>query len=639
MKYLPFAFAPLALAISFAAQAADDEKPLNEIVVTASRSAQTAGIDTAYVQVITREDIKNSGAETVLDVLRRAAVIQIVDLTGDGSSPTIGMRGFGSNGSQNTLVLLDGRRFNNETDLGTVNLRNLSIGDIERIEIVNGSSGALYGAGAVGGIVNIITKRADGNQLNLRVSRGSYDTEKYKARATALKGAWRMVLNGDKELSDNYRDNNALNSSFGQVKLAYDDNQKTGFVEVSKLKQTNGLAGSLNDAQLAQNRRQANTPFNNSSVDGTRVSTGGSIQLNDDWLFSVDSSVRSDDITAFFSPNPAFSQKRDQLTVSPRLQGKINLGKYATKIILGQDIERGRYEAFGSIGKPKTNSSYIQLSLPVSNTVEVTTGYRYGRHQNDISLTPKVKDSVSAASLGVFWKASDSVKTWFRADQNFRFATIDETTFTSGSTLKTQTGTSYEAGAEKTYKQHTVKAQLYQLNLKNEITYDANAIGPSSPFGFNGANINLDPTQRRGLSASWDTKLSPKLDAGIQLGLVNGKFTAGSANGKYIPNVPRTSLTGALTYRPIDKTTVALETQFTGSKFADSDVANNSKVKSVLVHNLAVSQQWKEVTLSIRVNNVLNERYDLYTNDSGSGQSHSPAAERNALLTLAYSLK
>lgn len=639
MKYLPFALAPLALAMTFAAQAADDEKPLNEIVVTASRSAQTVGVDTAYVQVISSEDIKNSGAQTVLDVLRRAAVIQVVDNTGDGSSPTIGMRGFGSNGSQNTLVLLDGRRLNNETDLATVNLRNLSIGDIERIEIVNGSSGALYGAGAVGGIVNIITKRVDGNQLDLSVSRGSYDTEKYKARATARKGSWSMVLNGDKDLSDNYRDNNALNSNFGQVKLAYDDNQKTGFVEVSKLKQTNGLAGSLNDAQLAQNRRQTNTPFNNSSLDGTRVSTGGSIKLNNNWLFSVDSSVRNDDITAFYAPGPAFSQKRDQLTVSPRLQGKINLGQYATKIILGQDIERGRYEAFGSIGKPKTSSSYLQLSLPVSNTVEVTTGYRYGKHHNDISFTPKIKDNVSAASLGVFWKASDSVKAWLRADQNFRFATIDETTFTSGGPLKTQTGESYELGAEKSYKQHTFKAQIYQLNLKNEITYDANAIGPFSPFGFDGANINLDPTRRRGISASWDAKLSQKLDAGIQLGLVNGKFTAGSAKGNYIPNVPRTSLTGSLTYRPLDKTTVALETQFTGSKFADSDVANNSKVKSVLVHNIAVSQQWKDVTLSLRVNNLLNEKYDLYTNDSGLGQSHSPAAERNALLTLAYSLK
>lgn len=317
-----------------------------------------------------------------------------------------------------------------------------------------------------------------------------------------------------------------------------------------------------------------------------------------------------------------------------RLQGKINLGQYASKVILGQDIERGRYEAFGSIGKPKTNSSYLQLSLPVSNTVEVTTGYRYGRHQNDISFTPKVKDSVSAASLGVFWKTSDSVKTWLRADQNFRFATIDEHTYTATfMPLKTQTGVSYEAGVEKQLKAQTFKLQAYQLDLKNEITFDRN-------IGLFGGNTNLDPTRRRGLSAIWDAKLNTKLEAGLQLGLVNGKFTAGSAKGNYIPNVPRTSLTGSLTYRPLDNTTVALETQFTGSKFADSDSDNSNKVKSTIVNNLAISQQWKDVTLSLRVNNLLNEKYDLYTVESGAGaKAHYPAAERNALLTLAYSLK
>jgi len=180
------ALAPLALSLSAPALSASTSA-LEEVVITASRSEQTAGINTAFIDVISEEDIKASGAQTVLDALRRSAIIQVVDSSGSGSAPTIGMRGFGSNGSQNTLILIDGRRLNNDTDLGNVNLRNLSINNVARIEIVNGSAGALYGAGAVGGIINIITKRANGNELDLSVSRGSYDTEKYRARASAQK--------------------------------------------------------------------------------------------------------------------------------------------------------------------------------------------------------------------------------------------------------------------------------------------------------------------------------------------------------------------------------------------------------------------------------------------------------------------
>lgn len=639
MKYLPFVLAPLAM--PFAAQAANDTKPLNEIVITASRGAQTAGVDNAYVQVISNDEIKSSGAQTILDVLRQVAVIQVVDQTGDGSSPQIGMRGFGSNGSQNTLILLDGRRFNNETDLGTVNLRNLSLDDIERIEIVNGSSGALYGAGAVGGIVNIISKRVDGNRLEFSISRGSYDTEKYKARATARQGAWSMIISGDKDLSDNYRDNNALNSRFGQAKLAYDDSKINSFLELSTLKQTNGLAGSLSDVQLAQNRRQTLKPQDNSAIDGTRISAGTGVKINDRWQASIDGSIRKDEIAAeFYDPsgNYFLSQQREQFTLSPRLQGTLG----TVGVLLGQDIEHGRYEMtdnYGSrnVGKPRTRSSYLQISIPVSSTVEVTTGYRYGQHRNDISFSSKVRDSVNAGSLGVFWNATDSLKTWLRADQNFRFATIEEHTSNApfpmpSQPLKTQTGISYEGGLEKQMAAHKLRLQAYQLDLKNEITF--------APTAFLCCNTNLDPTRRRGVNASLDTKLSPKLAASIQFGLVNGKFTAGPAQGRQIPHVPRTSLTTALTYKPLEKTSLALETQFTGSKFADSDFNNSNKVKAVLVNNLAISQQWADFTVSVRINNLLNEKYDLYTVESGAGvKAHYPAAERNALLTLAYSLK
>lgn len=637
MRTLPFALAPLALALPLTALADETERKPAEIVITADRSPQTAGVNNAYVQIISGAEIKSSGAQTVTDVLRRAAVLQVVDQTGDGSSPQVGMRGFGGNGSQNVLILLDGRRLNNETDLGTVNLRNISLDDVDHVEIVNGSSGALYGAGAVGGIINIVTRAAEGNQLDLSIGRGSYDTDKYKARATARQGAWSMIVNGDKELSDNYRDNNALNSSFGQVKLAYDDNNKSGYIETSNLRQHVGYAGSLNDLQLAQNRRQSSTPLNYGSSEGSRLSVGGGVRINDDWRLNVDSSFRKDDLTSFYASfGTPFAQTREQLTLSPRLQGRFRIGERTARLTLGQDLEQGRYEAFGSIGKPVTNSTYAQLSVPLTQSLELTTGYRHGRHHNDISFTPKISDSVNAGSIGVFWTASDTFKAWLRADQNFRFGSIDEQTFTKpGTTLKTQTGVSYEAGVEKRLASHVLRLQAYELNLRNEIALD-----PSGCI-FYGCNINLDATQRRGINASWSAPLSARMDAGLQLNMVDGKFTAGSVKGNQIPHVPRHAVTGSLTWRPLEATTVALETQYTGSKFADNDYDNNNrKVKAVLLHNLALTQKWRNMTASMRLNNLLNEKYDLYTIESGAGAlAHYPAAGRNVMFTLAYSFK
>lgn len=632
MKPLPFALAPLALALSAQALSASTSE-LEEVVITASRSVQTTGVNTAFIDVISEEDIKASGAQTVLDALRRSAIIQVVDSSGSGSSPTIGMRGFGSNGSQNTLILIDGRRLNNETDLSNVNLRNLSINNVARIEIVNGSAGALYGAGAVGGIINIITKRANGNELDLSISRGSYDTEKYRARASAQQNQWSVVVVGDKELSDGYRDNNDLNSAFGQARIAYDGKRFSAYAETSKLDQKANLPGSLSAAQVRQNRRQTNTPNDFSNLDATRLSIGGTVALNDQWLFSLDTSTRKDELLSEFS-GFQFAQDRDQLTLSPRLQGSFNMLERKQNLIIGQDIERGRYEAFGSVGKPKTNSSYVQLTSSITDRVDLVTGYRYGKHVNNISFTPKVSDSVSAGSIGLFWKATERTNAWLRADQNFRFATIDEHTFTAaGNTLDTQTGESFELGIEHRINQHKLKAQIYQLDLKKEITFD-----PS--IGLFGANINLDPTRRRGISLSADSKLTERLDAQLQAGLVDGKFTAGAFDGQRIPHVPKTSITGTLNYRPLEKTNLAVESLYTGSKFADSDFNNTSKVKAVLVHNLAVTQKWNDFSASVRVNNVLDKRYNDYTVLGSTGNpAFYPAAERNALLTVSYHLK
>ena len=146
---------------------------LDTMVVTATRSQQDEISTPASIVIITADDIRHSGADNVVELLRNQGGIQISDLYGDGSRATISMRGFGGNAQANTLVLVDGRRLNN-ADLGNPALNSVSLKDVERIEIMRGSAGVLYGDQAVGGVINIITRRPDKLHAGLAAEAGSY---------------------------------------------------------------------------------------------------------------------------------------------------------------------------------------------------------------------------------------------------------------------------------------------------------------------------------------------------------------------------------------------------------------------------------------------------------------------------------
>ncbi|MGH9529638.1 MAG: TonB-dependent receptor plug domain-containing protein, partial [Terriglobales bacterium] len=128
-------------------------------VTTASKSPEEVWKTPAAVYVITHEDIERSGATSIPEVLRLAPGIEVARIDGDKWS--IGIRGFGSRLSRSVLVLIDGRTVYTTLFAGTYwEVQDTLLDDIDRIEVIRGPGGTIWGPNAVNGVINIITKKA-----------------------------------------------------------------------------------------------------------------------------------------------------------------------------------------------------------------------------------------------------------------------------------------------------------------------------------------------------------------------------------------------------------------------------------------------------------------------------------------------
>ena len=149
----------IAIALAFVSThtTAADMAPGDTIIVTATRTEIPLSDAIVPVTVITREDIELSLATDLAELLRFQAGIDIGRNGGPGQTTSVFMRGTESN---HTLVLIDGVRINPGT-LGGAAIQHISPEIIERVEIVKGARSALFGTDAIGGVINIITRRAD----------------------------------------------------------------------------------------------------------------------------------------------------------------------------------------------------------------------------------------------------------------------------------------------------------------------------------------------------------------------------------------------------------------------------------------------------------------------------------------------
>lgn len=141
-----------------AAWAQAEAMPPSEVQVIGTRAPAALGSVVSDVVVIDRDRIRASSADSIEDLLRREGGMQASRNGGPGQTAGLMIRG---SSSSSTLVLIDGVRTGSAT-LGQTDLATISLGQVERIEIMRGPGSSLYGADAIGGVVNIVTRRGDG---------------------------------------------------------------------------------------------------------------------------------------------------------------------------------------------------------------------------------------------------------------------------------------------------------------------------------------------------------------------------------------------------------------------------------------------------------------------------------------------
>lgn len=593
------------------------------------------------IQVIGKEEIERSGAKSLDSLLRSRAGIQVSD---SNSGPVFSIRGFsGSQAAHNTLILVDGRRLNKQ-DLSSPKLNTILLNQVERIEILSGSAGVLYGDQAVGGVINIITLNNSRDSGDISLSAGNMNSRAGSVSISrSLVDNWRYSVSASQDNSDNYRDHNARKSGMLLGRLDYQNSDKAFYSEVSYYDNNREYAGSMTEEQFHKDPTKADeTKPDDHRHEITRaLRIGYGQDVSEKWATNADVSLDRMSATGV-SWNSGFNTSNDNISGAFKLEGVIG---QKLNTLIGLDVGRNDYKyKSSSISREVEQlltSVYSQFNYKMTDHVAVVAGGRYGRVQDDITDAQtyvsgeKLNEDATAAELGINIRPTANTRYYVRAESNYRFAKTDEQGRTPASVkgLKPQLGYSFEAGWNHIGDDYLVKFDAYNLRLKDEIVYDRNAEKPTGASG-NGANVNAAKSERNGVGLYFDKYLIDSILVGAEYNYVNAKFIGGENKDKKVPWV--SEHTGRL-FTDIDITEdvqTYIEGAYVGERFHSSDNSNSDKkLPSYWLANLALNYTLDAWTASLRIDNVLDKQY---VSQAYGHTSYYAGDGRKFLVTAAY---
>jgi len=641
-------------AAAWCAVAAEPPVTVGEpVIVTATRFEDRYLDKPVNVTVITAEDIRSSAARTVPELLRQLPGIRTRDSSGS-PNVQVDMRGFGIFGDQNTLVLLDGVRIS-ENEQATVNWSGIPLSAIERIEILRGSGAVLYGGGATGGTINIITKAPRSGQRSASVygGAGTYGTSEAGIGANLAGDNAGLRFNASYLDTDNYRDNNALRQKNALADVRWTGDRAGVSLKAGADDQNLRLPGALSEAQIAANRRQAATPQDFSDRAGGFFNLGGEWKLGAGGI-AANLGYREKNIHASIIGSPIDSDT-GVWSFSPRLKLPHSLGGWQHNLVAGLDWDDWSFEnrtsVFGLPRQPdafqRNNAVYLQNTTALGEAWSLAVGGRL--HQVEYGVTdlanPAQSDArkrdLSAYEVAARYRVSAALAAYGKFGYSFRVPNVNDVyNLFSGavSLLEPQTSHDRELGLDIRHGPGAYRLALYHMDLNNELYFDPQAF----------INRNLPPTRRYGLEAGGSWRPAGPLDFFLNYTYAVSEFRSGSFGGvpiagNEVPLVPRHAANAGAGWAFAPRARADIVVGYVGEQVFDADETNTfgRRMPAYTVVDLKLTYENRGWLLGAGVKNLFDEKYFSYgVYDSFTPTYFAyPAPERSFFVTAQFSFR
>jgi len=567
------AAAVCSLATTQAAWSADAVSALEPVVVTATRAETPLQLAPVGATIITALDMQRAGVQDANEAVRRlGGVAARTDLSG-GREYVLSPRGYGATADMNLVVLVDGIR-SNEAQLVSARLSAIPIDQIERIEIVRGGQGVLWGAGASAGVINVILKqdRPKGLHGLASVSVESFDGVD---GSVSLSQAWDKVwveANAKRLNSQGYRDN-------GDYHQEVDGLQVTGLLgevhlhaRAQQERQTSGLPGWLTFTKFAQDPRQSRTPSDHALTDETNLSAGLAWQGQAaGFKFDVASRSRHSGFHDELYGDSAWDSHTDQ--ASPAFTYKTRWdGIGSLEAVAGLDWQRWSLTntGYGQFSEQTNQALFTQLNWNLVSNTRVNMGLRHETADSATAYsgfsTYDHQDHLRAWELGVSQTVWAHTDVYGRLARSYRLATADEYGYTATfDPLRPQYNRDAELGVKWSEAGRSATVRWFRQGTVDEIDYDPIAR----------ANANLPALRRRGLELDARWVWAGGWSAQLTAQALTAKFTDGALAGKQVPLVANRTATARVGYEFNEQHSVNVGAQYLSAIRFNDDVSNS----------------------------------------------------------------
>lgn len=578
---------------------------LPSIIVTANRRATPFREVASSVTVITAEEIEAAQQPQLLDLLRGLPGVDVTRQGGVGSITKVQLRGAKSN---HTLVLIDGIEVSDASSTdGAYDFASLNTDNIERIEILRGPQGILYGSDAIGGVIEITTKKGSGTpQVSFSAEAGSHGTtvERVDLSGSRRKGTYSLSVwrhDTDGISVSNQKNGNSEKDGFSGTSISASlglELFENGLLNIN-LKSIDALTdidqfGKMgDDPNMVYDSRQlfARSGLSYSTQDKS-FETRASVSLT---KHDRENRDRPD---ANFATAVPFSN-----FVGSKLKFDFQASVAATsfdQITIGLEREREEFsgEAYGSV-QPEVDSRtfgvYALNQLSLGDRVHFTVGGRLDDHDRFGSAwTYRV---TAAWELGAFGaRLRGTLGSGYKAPTlvqlfDATFGNID---------LKPEESEGWDVGIEKF---------LWNDRISVEFTYFSNRF--TELIGF---DLNTYQSINTGKASSRGVETSLLLNSGPISSRIDVTYSRSENDLTNLPiiRLPKFKSRFSMNYRPTEAANANLGLTYTGRRY-DTDFEDfaDKILSSYLVVDLALSYAvWNQVRLTGRVENLFDEDYE-----------------------------